>query len=82
MSSPESKSGNSEFMSEFFEESSRAWMENKVRKGAMIYYRCHYTHSTSRRCPKTAEFGTFCKQHRSANQAREFYQKENQSMAS
>ncbi len=74
---------NAEFTGEFFDESSRMWMENKVRKGAMIYYRCHYTHSTSRRCPKAAESVYFCKQHRSTNQAREFYhQKETQSMAS
>ena len=66
--------GNSEFTSEFFDECSRAWMENKVRKGAMIQYRCHYTHSTSRRCPKAAEPIYFCKQHRATNQARTFYQ--------
>ena len=66
--------GNSEFTSEFFDESSRAWMENKIRKGTMILYRCHYTHSTSRRCSKAAESRFFCKQHRATNQARDYYQ--------
>jgi hypothetical protein len=32
--------GNSEFTAEFFDESSRAWMENKVRRGESMAYKC------------------------------------------
>ena len=32
--------GNSEFTAEFFDESSRAWMANKVRRGASMAYKC------------------------------------------
>jgi hypothetical protein len=55
--------GNAEFTVEFFDESSKAWMENKVRKGAMILYRCSYVHSTSRKCSKAATICGYCKPH-------------------
>jgi len=32
--------GNQEFTAEFFDESSRAWMANKIRKGASMVYKC------------------------------------------
>jgi len=32
--------GNSEFTAEFFDESSRAWMENKLRRGESMAYKC------------------------------------------
>ena len=32
--------GNAEFTAEFFDESSRAWMENKVRRGESMAYKC------------------------------------------
>lgn len=55
--------GNYEFTAEFFEESSRTWMENKVRKGQMILYRCVYIHSNKRPCSSAATHGGFCKRH-------------------
>jgi hypothetical protein len=55
--------GCAEFTAEFFDESSRAWMENKVRKGAMTLYRCSYVHSTSRKCSKAASVCGYCKSH-------------------
>jgi hypothetical protein len=55
--------GNTEFTAEFFDESSKVWMENKVRKGAMTLYRCSYVHSTSRKCSKVVEVNGFCKSH-------------------
>ena len=32
--------GNEEFNAEFFNDSSRAWMENKVRRGESMAYKC------------------------------------------
>jgi hypothetical protein len=55
--------GNSEFTAEFFEESSRAWMENKVRKGQFVLYRCAYIHSNTRNCSSAATHSGFCKRH-------------------
>lgn len=55
--------GNKEFTAEFFDESRKTWMENKVRKGAMTLYRCSYVHSTSRKCSKAVEVNGFCKSH-------------------
>jgi hypothetical protein len=55
--------GNSEFTADFFDESSKAWMENKVRRGAMILYRCSYVHSTTRKCSKPATICGYCKSH-------------------
>ncbi len=55
--------GNSEFTAEFFEESSRAWMENKVRKGQFVLYKCAYIHSNTRHCSSGATHSGFCKRH-------------------
>lgn len=71
--------GNAEFTPEFFEESSRAWMENKVRVGAQILYRCEYIHSNQKRCKKaavsciTTDFH-YCKQHKRMGKIRELEQ--------
>lgn len=45
--------GNEEFTPEFFDESSKAWRENKKTvAGGWFAYRCQYLHSTGRRCAK------------------------------
>jgi hypothetical protein len=64
MSTSSEYPGNAEFTREFFDQSSAAWMENKIRKGAMILYRCVYVHSSSRKCTKAAKpKGEYCSQH-------------------
>jgi hypothetical protein len=63
-------SGNSEFTPEFFDESSRAWLENKVRMGAGYTYKCDYIHSNTKQCRKPAVITTFCKQHYFLNKNR------------
>jgi hypothetical protein len=47
-----------------FEAASKAWMANKIRKGAMVYYKCQATLKTGDPCKLTA-VGTlyFCKRH-------------------
>ena len=51
-----------------FDEASAAWMENKVRKGYMIYYRCATIQKNGKQCAKAVTEQTFtqCKQHRSS----------------
>jgi hypothetical protein len=56
-------SGNSEFTPEFFDESSRAWMENKIRIGAAYSYKCAYIHSNKKLCQNNAILNEFCKRH-------------------
>ncbi len=39
-----------------FDESSSAWMSNKLRRGAMFYYRCEYVPKLGvKQCPNKAE---------------------------
>lgn len=62
-----------EFTHDFFDKSSKAWRDNKKRKGACWVYKCTYIHSTGKRCNKEiyiVGMGTsngptnvFCKQH-------------------
>lgn len=54
---------NSEFTSEFFDNASKAWLENKIRCGCAYAYRCSYTHSNHRKCVKVVTDGELCKQH-------------------
>jgi hypothetical protein len=42
--------GNTEFTAEFFDESSRAWMENKVRRGESMAYKCVAKTKTGNAC--------------------------------
>ena len=42
-----------EFDSEFFDRSSEAWLNNKIRRGASYQYRCTYIHQSGKRCRKT-----------------------------
>jgi len=67
-----SSAGITEFTSEFFDESSRAWMENKIRFGASIKYKCKYIHSNQKPCNKPVFIDAikgaipqcdYCKQH-------------------
>jgi hypothetical protein len=55
--------GNSEFTSEFFDESSKAWLSNKVRCGLVYAYKCTHIHSNTKQCKKPAVLHDFCKQH-------------------
>jgi len=55
--------GIEEFTPKFFDESSAAWMANKVRVGAMMVYRCSYALSYSRQCSKASVDGSYCKAH-------------------
>ena len=69
----------SEFDAAFFDESSRAWMENKVRVGAQIHYRCEYIHSNQQRCKKPCETRVttvyeYCKKHKRMGKIREVKQ--------
>jgi hypothetical protein len=57
------KYGISEFTPEFFDESSKEWMKNKIRKGGGYIYKCAYIHSNNRQCSKAAILNEFCKQH-------------------
>jgi hypothetical protein len=47
-----------------FDAASAAWMANKIRKGAMLYYKCQATLKSGDPC-KLAAVGTlhFCKRH-------------------
>jgi len=47
-----------------FDAASAAWMANKIRKGAMLYYKCQATLKSGDPC-KLAASGTlhFCKRH-------------------
>jgi len=47
-----------------FEAASKAWMANKIRKGAMLYYKCQATLKSGLPCSLAAA-GTlhFCKRH-------------------
>lgn len=55
-----------------FDEASRAWMANKVRRGAMIYYHCTATQKNGKPCTRIAsnehaakhpDAPQFCTQH-------------------
>lgn len=43
-----------EFSSSFFTESSTAWMQNKVRRGAMLYYKCEAIQKNGECCSRIA----------------------------
>jgi hypothetical protein len=62
--------GNQEFTAEFFNESSKAWMANKIRAGQSITYKCQGTTKDTKPCKVVArkfEFGTkvYCRIHAS-----------------
>lgn len=55
--------GNSEFTAEFFDESSKEWMQNKIRNGQMTFYRCDHIHKNKKRCSAVATHRDLCKRH-------------------
>lgn len=55
--------GNQEFTPEFFNESSRAWLINKIKMGSAYSYKCDYIHSNKKQCTKPSTIGDFCKRH-------------------
>lgn len=62
-------SGIQEFTSEFFDQSSQAWMNNKVRKGHSMAYICTALTQEGKSCTRSAilkdgQSEHFCKQHR------------------
>jgi hypothetical protein len=62
--------GNQEFTAEFFNESSKAWMANKLRAGQSMTYKCQGTTKDTKPCKVVArkfEFGTkvYCRIHAS-----------------
>jgi len=61
--------GIKEFTSEFFDQSSQAWMNNKVRKGHSMAYICAALTQEGKSCTRSAilkdgQSEHFCKQHR------------------
>ena len=46
--------GNQEFTAEFFTMSSRVWMENKIRKGASLAYKCDGRLKSGAPCSRAA----------------------------
>ncbi len=52
-----------EFTKEYFDSSSKAWIENKVRIGQMYFYKCKYIHSNGKQCSKSSMINDYCKQH-------------------
>lgn len=47
--------GVTEFTTEFFAESSKAWMKNKVRRGASMSYKCQAICKNGMPCKQTAK---------------------------
>ncbi len=55
--------GISEFTPQFFDESSKAWLENKVRCGHSYAYKCQYIHSNKKQCSHPDTHSGYCKRH-------------------
>jgi len=60
--------GNEEFTAEFFDESSKAWLQNKVRMGASMVYKCKGVCKDGELCKRTASMfhlskGPYCRLH-------------------
>jgi hypothetical protein len=61
--------GNSEFTADFFKKSSKAWMENKIRRGQSMAYKCSMVCKNGDQCSR-GSIGfeaKFCKQHTKLN---------------
>jgi hypothetical protein len=56
-------------LKKFFDDSSKAWMANKVKYQGNIYYKCSYIHSNKKQCEKPVlpnKYATktiYCKKH-------------------
>jgi hypothetical protein len=48
--------GNSEFTADFFNESSKAWLTNKVKVGEQYRYKCEGTCLTGKACKHNASY--------------------------
>lgn len=60
--------GNSEFTSEFFDESSTAWMANKLKKNDCTYvYKCNHLLLSGRPCKNVAKTNMKCGTHAKTN---------------
>ena len=60
--------GNEEFTAEFFNESSRVWLQNKMRKGASMAYKCQGVCKDDEPCKRAATNfnlgkGVYCRLH-------------------
>ena len=62
-----------EFTQEFFDQASKAWMENKVRVGYQILYRCSFIHSNRQRCKRvcSTSISEYCLNHKRVGKKRE-----------
>ena len=62
-----------EFGPAIFDEASRAWMENKVRQGYQVLYRCTFTHVNQQRCKKACSSSSseYCLNHKRVGKQRE-----------
>ena len=62
-----------EFSPAFFDASSKAWMENKVRQGYQILYRCSFIHSNRQRCKSACSVSTsdYCLKHKRTGKQRD-----------
>ena len=61
--------GNEEFTAEFFNVSSKVWMENKLQKGESLAYKCEATLKAGTPCKRAAVMkdglsGRRCAQHK------------------
>ena len=63
----------SEFTPAFFDASSKAWMENKVRQEYQVLYRCEFIHSNRQRCKSACSTSTseYCIKHKRVGKQRE-----------
>jgi hypothetical protein len=52
-----------EFTPKFFNESSKAWTENKIKCGSAYAYKCLYIHSNTKQCNKPITHSNLCKRH-------------------
>jgi hypothetical protein len=55
--------GISEFTSEFFDQSTQAWLQNKIRCGHSYAYKCDYIHSNKKQCNQPSTHSNYCKRH-------------------
>ncbi len=55
-----------EFSPAFFDNSSKAWMENKVRQGYQVLYRCEFIHPNRQICKSACSTSTsdYCLKHK------------------
>ncbi len=62
-----------EFSPAFFDEASRAWMENKVKVGYQVLYRCTFTHVNRQRCKRACSSSSseYCLNHKRVGKKRE-----------